>query len=325
MLKPYLCCGLLSLITLGIPARAQDSRHPSFPQSPVFSQPGEAPSLEPAPLEQFLAPRIPMQPGEIMLEGVVQAVSETRQEVELLVTSFTLPNGKQSTLDAPRLKTISFDSKQMIAAAPYPSDGTLPHWISSRNIWPTYRLAVIGLDTGTGNPMTASFIELGAKGLVAGLASAPKPPVTIFFNGVPEHVAATGLRVGDLFGIGTIGGKAARGSSTSDHPRGLALDFMVGRDAKLGDTVAAYFEASAGLENVRYIIWKDHLVYPGARTDWAKLPVDYGPKMTLRHMDHVHVSFLEKPTLPGPYLTDELLSKVKLTPAKLGARSGRRR
>jgi hypothetical protein len=324
MLKPYLCCGL-SLIALGIPAGAQDGRHPSFPQNPVFAQPGAQPSLEPVPLESFLAPRIPMQPGEIMLEGIVQSVSLTKQELQLLVTSFTLPDGKQSTLDTPRLKTIGFDASQMIAAAPYPTDGTQPHWISNRNIWPTYRLAAIGPDTGTGNPMTANFIELGPKGLVAGTPGTSKPPVTIFFNGVPEHVAATGLRVGDLFGIGTIGGKAARGSSTSDHPRGLALDFMVGRDAKLGDTVAAYFEASAGLENVRYIIWKDHLVYPGAHTDWAKLPVDYGPKMTLRHMDHVHVSFLEKPTLPGPYLTDELLSKVKLTPAKLGSRSGRRR
>lgn len=288
---------------------------PPFPVEPTFPQ-------APAP-EQVAPPRIPLESNEIMLEGVVLSVSPTQGEMIMQVMSFTLPNGHQSAIDEPRFKTIHFDPNVMIAAAPYPSDGAAPQWVSSRLLWPMLQVAVVGVDSGTGNDMTANLIEMGAKSRLKG-PEQPASPRTVFFSGVPEHVAGTGLRVGQAFGITDIGGRAARGKASSDHPRGLALDFMVGRNATLGDAVASYFEANAGIENVRYIIWKDHLVYPGARTDWAKLAVDYGPGMTVRHMDHVHVSFLEKPTIPGPYLTDEMLSKAKVAPAKLSSRSGRR-
>lgn len=300
----------------GTAATAQPARElPPFPVEPTFPQ---APALD-----LVTPPRIPLEASEIMLEGVVLSVSPTQGELIMQVTSFTLPNGRQSTIDEPRFKTIHFDPKVMIAAAPYPADGAAPQWVSSRLLWPMLQVAVVGIDSGTGNDMTANLIEMGGKARLKGLEQ-PASPRTVFFNGVPEHVAGTGLRVGQAFGITDIGGKAARGKATSDHPRGLALDFMVGRNSTLGDAVASYFEANAGIENVRYIIWKDHLVYPGARTDWAKLAVDYGPGMTVRHMDHVHVSFLEKPTIPGPYLTDEMLSKAKVVPAKLSSRSGRR-
>ncbi|RYG69192.1 hypothetical protein EON80_10255 [bacterium] len=323
--QPFAALALL--FALLSPAQAQPGENPIFSGDslniPPFELPAEVPPL-------VVPPRIPLQNGEIMVEGIVQSVSFAHQEMAVLVSSITLPSGQQSTLDVPTLKTIAFDPRQMSAAAPYPSDGSLPHWVSSSGIWPNYRVAVVGLDSGPGQPMRATFIELGSQ-LKKTLPSVlPTPPLTVFFNGVYEHVAATGLRVGPMFGITDIGGKANRGSSTSDHPRGLALDFMVGKNAKLGDTVAAYFESSAGLENVKYIIWKDHLVYPGARTDWAALPVDYGPGMTLRHMDHVHVSFQEKPLVAGPYLTDAMIGQVrliptKLTTAKLSSRVGKRK
>lgn len=124
-----------------------------------------------------------------------------------------------------------------------------------------------------------------------------------------EWVAASGLRVQKQFSVPSVGGRAARpGSTASDHPRGLALDFMVGRNAALGDTLALYFVTNAAAENVRYVIWKDTLWQGGAPVAWQAIPADYGRDVTRRHMDHVHVSYLAQPLNAGPWLAKGVLA-----------------
>lgn len=87
------------------------------------------------------------------------------------------------------------------------------------------------------------------------------------FNGVEPHVAAAGDHLQEKFGVDDIGGVAERpGNPTSDHPRGLALDFMV--DSSTGDALAAYAEENTEALGINYILWQ-----------------------TEDHYDHVHISF----------------------------------
>lgn len=341
-------------------SQAQDTARDSPPTEP--SVPAEtAPesgvgNILPAPSSPP-APRIPLQPGEILLEGRIEGVSFASQELTMSVSSFTLPNGRSEVLRLPRLKIVRFSKEtpvtvpsfhtmsngadagnfqildpqginpqiinpQIIAppvvdpqtgeaivapAVPIPS---VPRSLTSWQLWPGHAVAAVGKDGGSGRLLNARLLEMGE--MIAPLFQPQElPPGSRYFNGVQEWVAASGLRAkakfGGAGGLSEIGGRAERGNPNSDHPRGLALDFMVGRNAKLGDNIATYFQQYAGLENVAYIIWKNTILHAGARTDWSLIPVDYTGDVTLRHMDHVHVSYRALPGLPGPWLTEELI------------------
>ncbi len=87
------------------------------------------------------------------------------------------------------------------------------------------------------------------------------------FDGVLSHVAEAGHHLQEKFGVDDVGGVAARPSNpTSDHPSGLALDFMV--DTATGDALAAYAEENSEALGIKYILWQ-----------------------TEDHYDHVHISF----------------------------------
>jgi len=96
--------------------------------------------------------------------------------------------------------------------------------------------------------------------------------------------------VGNKFGITTIYGVGSREVANSDHPRGLALDYMVPVDSVKGDQVAAYMQQNWQHYSVQYIIWKQH-IWNMARPKegWRAMP-DRG-SVTANHRDHVHVSF----------------------------------
>ena len=107
---------------------------------------------------------------------------------------------------------------------------------------------------------------------------------------VKPWVSAAANHLGPRFGIRTVYGYGSR-SNVSDHPKGLALDFMCGKGA--GDSLAAYAKAHHKQLNITYIIWRQRIWsinYPG----WRKM--ENRGSATANHMDHVHISFKASPS-----------------------------
>lgn len=99
--------------------------------------------------------------------------------------------------------------------------------------------------------------------------------------------------VGNRFGVSTIYGVGLRPDASSDHPKGLALDYMVYEDQAKGDAIAAFMQQNASSYSVQYIIWKQHIWnISRASEGWRAMP-DRG-SITANHYDHVHVSFQSK-------------------------------
>lgn len=123
--------------------------------------------------------------------------------------------------------------------------------------------------------------------------------------------AEAGLRPTALYGlrcvaqafpqIKSMGGRGGRPISASDHPRGLAVDFMVplwrtSEGKALGWRIAKWAQANAKKLNVKYIIWDRKKWNPGVNDQWRAYvhPLgNYNP--TVAHEDHVHISFNDAP------------------------------
>ncbi|OXM54736.1 hypothetical protein [Amycolatopsis alba] len=101
--------------------------------------------------------------------------------------------------------------------------------------------------------------------------------------GTKPHVAQVGNHVKAKFGVKTVGGVAGR-SNASDHPSGLALDFMV--DTATGNAIADYILANQKDFGVTYVIWRQRY---NDGSGWDTMEDRGGA--TANHMDHVHVSF----------------------------------
>lgn len=149
----------------------------------------------------------------------------------------------------------------------------------------------------------------GLRDLAAGKLPAARPPVVtaVTFTGaaagsavgavggaaitgqyklgaVKADVAAAAYEIGPKFNIKTIYGWAP---GLYDHPKGLALDFMIntpGLGKAVGDALAGYVLANAGRLNVKYVIWYRKSWNP-TRGTWVAYVGDS------EHTDHVHVSF----------------------------------
>lgn len=100
--------------------------------------------------------------------------------------------------------------------------------------------------------------------------------------GVKAHVRAAANYFGNKHGINTIGGVGPGSVPGSDHPAGLALDFMT-RNKAQGDPLAADVIANYKQWNVKYVIWWRRIWSP--EKGWRSYS---GPSA---HTDHVHVSF----------------------------------
>lgn len=85
------------------------------------------------------------------------------------------------------------------------------------------------------------------------------------------------------FGEPTMFGVAGRGGP-SDHPDGLALDFMV--DRATGDDMAACALENMEALGVKYVIWRQRI---NTGDGWEGMEDRGGA--TANHMDHVHISF----------------------------------
>lgn len=106
---------------------------------------------------------------------------------------------------------------------------------------------------------------------------------------VKAHVKAAAESIGAMFSVSTIYGVAAR-SGESDHPFGLALDFMVYGDSAKGESIAQYVQQNSAPLSVKYVIWNQHIWSPQRASEGWRLMEDRG-SATANHKDHVHVSF----------------------------------
>ncbi|MGQ0575542.1 MAG: hypothetical protein ACT4RN_15265 [Pseudonocardia sp.] len=112
----------------------------------------------------------------------------------------------------------------------------------------------------------------GCEGLRTGGLGAVKP-----------HVREAGAVLGCRFGKPVMLGVAGRGGP-SDHPGGLAIDFMV--DRATGDALAECALANMEALGVKYVIWEQRINHGDG---WQPM-ADRGG-VTANHFDHVHVSF----------------------------------
>ncbi|MGW4487177.1 hypothetical protein ACWEOE_25445 [Amycolatopsis sp. NPDC004368] len=125
----------------------------------------------------------------------------------------------------------------------------------------------------------------------------PKPPVTAAAKetvsagkacsstlaGAQPNAAQVGNHILTKFKVSSVGGRAGR-AGQSDHPSGLALDFMV--DTATGNALAAYVLAHQGEFGVTYVIWRQRI---NTGSGWKAMEDRGSP--TANHFDHVHVSF----------------------------------
>lgn len=108
-------------------------------------------------------------------------------------------------------------------------------------------------------------------------------PNRLGFGAVKSWVSTSGAQLRCIFGVSSVGGVASR-AGVSDHPRGLALDFMTNRAT--GDELAAYALKYMGELKIKYVIWKQRINYGNG---WRGM-ADRG-SVTANHFDHVHISF----------------------------------
>ena len=106
-------------------------------------------------------------------------------------------------------------------------------------------------------------------------------------GGVSSNTQKQSDFLGGKFGIKTIGGYREHGSVPgSDHPKGLAADYMINNiknGHRTGDALANYAVKNYKAMNIKYVIWNRYIWSPGR--GWHKYS---GPSP---HTDHVHISY----------------------------------
>jgi hypothetical protein len=98
----------------------------------------------------------------------------------------------------------------------------------------------------------------------------------------PNAIAVINAVKAEFPGSGPFGGY--RPGDPLDHGTGHAVDIMCGTTE--GNDIAAFLQANAGELNIKYLIWRQRIWYPGG--SWQGME-DRG-SATANHYDHVHVS-----------------------------------
>lgn len=101
-------------------------------------------------------------------------------------------------------------------------------------------------------------------------------------KGISPNAAKAADYFGSKYGITNIGGLGPGSVPGSDHPKGLATDFMTS-STKQGNALASDIIRNYKQWNVKYVIWNKYIWHPN--TGWQKYS---GPS---DHTDHVHVSY----------------------------------
>nr|WP_046284628.1 hypothetical protein [Mycobacterium sp. UM_NZ2] len=91
--------------------------------------------------------------------------------------------------------------------------------------------------------------------------------------------------ISERFGISNIGGYRPGGDGFDEHVTGRALDVMVGNNSSKGDQVRDFALANADAIDLKWVIWKQHLTYPGG----GGYDMEDRGSPTKNHMDHVHI------------------------------------
>jgi phage-related protein len=125
--------------------------------------------------------------------------------------------------------------------------------------------------------------ELNAGRIVEGADHNGPGTSTVGFGGVRPHVAQAGHYLKRKYGIGSVGGVGSR-PNASDHPKGLALDFMT--SGENGTALANEVIANRAHYAATYAIWRQRI---NTGSGWRPMANRGSP--TANHMDHVHVSF----------------------------------
>lgn len=113
--------------------------------------------------------------------------------------------------------------------------------------------------------------------------------VTYNLGAVKPHVKNAAYAIGPRFKIKTVYGWAP---GQFDHPKGLALDFMIntkGLGKTVGEMLNQFVLANASSLNITYTIW--YRQYYGKENGFKPTPYTGDSP----HTDHVHVSFSATP------------------------------
>ncbi|BDB43315.1 MULTISPECIES: hypothetical protein [Mycobacterium] len=105
--------------------------------------------------------------------------------------------------------------------------------------------------------------------------------------------------IAERFGIADIGGYRPA-DKYGEHSTGRALDVMVGNDKAKGDAVKDFALANAAAIDLKWVIWRQHLYYPGG----GGYDMEDRGSPTQNHMDHVHI-------FSGPGITGGLLGALQ--------------
>ncbi|NYG07454.1 hypothetical protein BJ986_001941 [Phycicoccus badiiscoriae] len=101
----------------------------------------------------------------------------------------------------------------------------------------------------------------------------------------PNAIAVINAVTKQFPGAGPFGGY--RPGDPGDHGTGHAVDIMCG--TAQGNEIASFLQANAGTLNIKYLIWRQRIWYPGGGS-WQGMADRGSP--TANHYDHVHVSVL---------------------------------
>lgn len=128
------------------------------------------------------------------------------------------------------------------------------------------------------NALSTSKIQSAAPGLLEALNG---------YQGGGLVAGTSQLRkiIGERFGISNIGGYRPGGDGFNEHSTGRALDVMVGNNKAKGDSVKDFALSNASAIDLKWVIWRQHLYYPGG--GGYDMPDRGSP--TQNHMDHVHI------------------------------------
>jgi hypothetical protein len=110
------------------------------------------------------------------------------------------------------------------------------------------------------------------------------PPNAAGFGAVKPWVATAGYFLRCKFNVQTVYGVGGR-AGVSDHPIGLALDFMV--PTATGDALADCALRNKAALGITYVIWRQRINFGNG---WQMMEDRGG--ITANHYDHVHISFL---------------------------------
>lgn len=155
--------------------------------------------------------------------------------------------------------------------------------------------AFLALINGNSNELTAVLARTGdsaqadVASAVTGMGDAPSVDGNYKLKGVKPVAKAAADHFGVKYGINDIGGVGPGSVPGSDHPDGLALDFMT-KDKAKGTALANDLVANAKAWHVKYVIWYKRINTLDGR-GWRPYS---GPS---NHTDHVHASFNDAPIL----------------------------